>query len=70
MAEISVKGSWRGLISRLQTIASRGRCAILTVVVVVDDQGDILYYSAPKRTDLEPRSARDVIIEAMTLTDP
>ena len=62
MPEISVKTSWRGMISRLQTLSQRGRCAVLSVTFVVDDNGDILFFSKPARTDLEPSRARETII--------
>lgn len=64
MPEITIKRSWTGFLQRLITEATKGAgCSIVTIALVVDSNGEILFYREPERVHIEPMSRREQIVE-------
>lgn len=58
-----IKQSWFPLIARLQAKAhEHNSCAIVSVSFLVDDNGEVLFYTEPAVARIEPRSKRDNVL--------
>jgi len=58
-----IKSSWLPLIARLQAKAhEHSSCAIVSVSFLVDDSGDVVFYTEPAVARIEPRSKRDNVL--------
>jgi hypothetical protein len=53
---LDIKSGWMKIVRRLQSIAPTNGISILTIKVVVDAEGNPVFWEEPKRIKLEPKS--------------
>ncbi|RPJ24236.1 MAG: hypothetical protein EHM35_16540 [Planctomycetaceae bacterium] len=60
---LTIKPSWNPLIQRLQTEAVKnGSCAVVSISFVVDQNGEVVFYSEPATVRIEPASRKDTVV--------
>lgn len=62
-----IKPTWLSVIRKLQAVAERnhGAC-VMQLNVIVNDQGNPVFWAEPTLTRLEPRASAEQIIAIMT----
>lgn len=60
-----IRPKWMNVIRRLQSVATSNGVRVLTIRVVVDANGDPLYWLTPQVVQLEPVSQTEAFLRAL-----
>jgi hypothetical protein len=63
-----IRPEWFNVIRRLQSVAHEGNqgLAVLEISVLVDEKGDPIVWTEPKRTKLEPWRLANLVLRLLT----
>jgi len=67
-----IRPEWFNVIRRLQSVAHEGNqgLAVLQIIVLVDDKGNPIVWTEPKRTKLEPWRLAGQVLHLLTGDSP
>jgi hypothetical protein len=66
---LDVQVAWLPVIRRLQSVAKSGGISVLSIKIVVNKDGEPLFWLSPEVQLVEPRSRSDLIISLIKNED-